>query len=141
MVAGLPLAESVMEEIDHTAVFEGLVDEGAHVKDGDALAKIEGPARGILTAERTMLNFLIHLCGVATQSRRFADAVAGTGVKVVDTRKTIPGLRAWEKQAVVHGGCGNHQCEGVYSTGNVYNGGYYLLRGVLQPVSCRAFSE
>ena len=79
VVAGLPLAQSVMEEIDRTAVFERLVDEGAQAKDGEALARIEGSARGILTAERTMLNFLIHLCGVATQSRRFADAVAGTG--------------------------------------------------------------
>jgi len=109
VVAGLPLAQSVMEEIDQTAVFERLVDEGAQVEDGVALARIEGPARAILTAERTMLNFLMHLCAVATQSRRFADAVAGTGAKVVDTRKTIPGLRAWEKQAVVHGGCGNHR--------------------------------
>lgn len=73
------------------------------------MARIEGAARGILSAERTMLNFLIHLSGVATQSRRFARAVAGTGATVVDTRKTVPGLRAWEKRAVAYGGCANHR--------------------------------
>jgi nicotinate-nucleotide pyrophosphorylase (carboxylating) len=73
------------------------------------LAAIEGSARSILTAERTMLNFISHLSGIATQSRRFARAVAGTGATVVDTRKTVPGLRLWEKRAVVLGGCGNHR--------------------------------
>jgi nicotinate-nucleotide pyrophosphorylase (carboxylating) len=76
---------------------------------GGRVATIEASARGILSAERTMLNFLIHLCGVATQSRRFAQAVEGTGAKVVDTRKTLPGLRTWEKRAVALGGCGNHR--------------------------------
>jgi nicotinate-nucleotide pyrophosphorylase (carboxylating) len=109
VVAGLPLAQAVMEEVDRTATFHALLDDGAEVKKGDVLAKIDGPARSVLTAERTMLNLLIHLSGVATQSRRFARAVAGTGARVVDTRKTIPGLRAWEKRAVVYGGCGNHR--------------------------------
>ena len=63
----------------------------------------------MLAAERVALNFLTHLCGVATQSRRFAQAVAGTGATVVDTRKTTAGLRYWEKRAVRHGGCGNHR--------------------------------
>jgi nicotinate-nucleotide pyrophosphorylase (carboxylating) len=109
VVAGLPLARAVMNEVDLSAAFEYAVDEGAEIGDGDVLARIEGPVRSILAAERTMLNFLIHLCAVATQSRRFADAVAGTGARVVDTRKTIPGMRAWEKRAVVYGGCGNHR--------------------------------
>jgi nicotinate-nucleotide pyrophosphorylase (carboxylating) len=109
VVAGLPLAEAVMEAVDVKAVFSRLVEDGAQVKAGDELASIEGPARSILSAERMMLNFLIHLCGVATQSRRFARAVEGTGARVVDTRKTIPGLRAWEKRAVACGGCGNHR--------------------------------
>jgi nicotinate-nucleotide pyrophosphorylase (carboxylating) len=108
-VAGLPLAQAVMEQIDASARFTSLVEDGAQVGDGDRLAVIEASARGLLGAERTMLNFLIHLCGVATQSRRFAQAVEGTGARVVDTRKTIPGLRAWEKRAVVYGGCGNHR--------------------------------
>jgi nicotinate-nucleotide pyrophosphorylase (carboxylating) len=109
VVCGLPLAEAVMAEIDPRATFTSLVEDGALAAAGDRLAVIEGPARGILGAERTMLNFLIHLCGVATQSRRFARAVEGTGATVVDTRKTIPGLRVWQKRAVVYGGCGNHR--------------------------------
>lgn len=109
VVCGLPLAQTVMSEVDRGAVFTWVVEDGAAAKPGDDLALIEGPARSILTAERTMLNFLSHLSGVATQSRRFARAVEGSGATVVDTRKTIPGLRAWEKRAVVCGGCRNHR--------------------------------
>ena len=109
VVAGLPLAQLVMAAVDTEAVFTCLLEDGAQAGPGTELARIEGFVRGILSAERTMLNFLMHLCGVATQSRRFAHAVEGTGATVVDTRKTIPGLRAWEKRAVVYGGCGNHR--------------------------------
>ena len=109
VVCGLPLAQAVMGEVDERVVFTPVVQDGAAVAAGGRLATLEGPARSILTAERTMLNFLIHLSGVATQSRRFAQAVEGTGAVAVDTRKTIPGLRAWEKRAVVHGGCANHR--------------------------------
>lgn len=109
VVCGLDLARTVMREVDSRAVFTALVEEGAAAGDEDELAAIEGPARSILTAERTMLNLISHLSGVATQSRRFARAVAGTGATVVDTRKTVPGLRLWEKRAVVLGGCGNHR--------------------------------
>ncbi len=109
VVAGLPLAQAVMAAVDSAALFTRLLEDGAQVAPGTELARIEGLVRGILSAERTMLNFLMHLCGVATQSRRFARAVEGTGATVVDTRKTIPGLRAWEKRAVAHGGCGNHR--------------------------------
>jgi nicotinate-nucleotide pyrophosphorylase (carboxylating) len=109
VVCGLPLAEAVMKPADPQAMFGSEVDDGATVAPGTVLASIEGAARGILSAERTMLNFLMHLSGVATQSRRFAQAVEGTGALVVDTRKTIPGLRAWEKRAVTYGGCGNHR--------------------------------
>jgi nicotinate-nucleotide pyrophosphorylase (carboxylating) len=109
VVCGLPLAEAVMKAVDPQATFVRKVADGALVTPGTVLATIAGAARGILGAERTMLNFLIHLSGVATQARRFALAVQGTGTLVVDTRKTIPGLRAWEKRAVVYGGCGNHR--------------------------------
>jgi nicotinate-nucleotide pyrophosphorylase (carboxylating) len=109
VICGLPLAEAVMKAVDPQVVFAYVVEDGAAVGAGAQLAVIEGAARSILGAERTMLNFLIHLCGVATQSRRFARAVESTGARVVDTRKTIPGLRAWEKRAVAHGGCGNHR--------------------------------
>ena len=109
VVCGLSLARLVMREVDPEATFTSLVAEGAHVGDRDRLAAIVGSARSILTAERTMLNLMSHLSGVATQARRFAQAVAGTGAVVVDTRKTIPGLRVWEKRAVVLGGCHNHR--------------------------------
>jgi nicotinate-nucleotide pyrophosphorylase (carboxylating) len=109
VVYGLELARTVTREVDSRVAFTPLVADGAEAKDGDELAAIDGPARGILTAERTMLNLISHLSGVATQSRRFARAVAGTGAIVVDTRKTIPGLRLWEKRAVVLGGCRNHR--------------------------------
>ena len=109
VVCGLPLAAAVMDEVDPEVIFTPLVEEGSVLAAGGLLAALDGPARGILGAERTMLNFLIHLCGVATQSRRFAEAVEGTRAIVVDTRKTIPGLRAWQKRAVSHGGCSNHR--------------------------------
>lgn len=109
VVCGLELARMVMQEVDSSAVFTALAQDGAQGKDRGELATIVGPARSILTAERTMLNLLSHLSGVATQSRRFARAVAGTGAVVVDTRKTTPGLRLWEKRAVVLGGCHNHR--------------------------------
>jgi len=109
VVCGLDLARTVMGEVDSRVAFTPLVADGAEAKDGDELAAMEGPARSILTAERTMLNLMSHLSGVATQSRRFARAVAGTEAIVVDTRKTVPGLRLWEKRAVVMGGCHNHR--------------------------------
>ncbi len=109
VVCGLELAQAVMEEVDDQVAFTPLVEDGAQVDDRDRLALLEGAARSILSAERTMLNFLSHLSGVATQARRFAQAVEGTGAVVVDTRKTTPGLRRWEKKAVVLGGCLNHR--------------------------------
>jgi nicotinate-nucleotide pyrophosphorylase (carboxylating) len=109
VASGLPLAAAVLREVDPTAGFTSVAQEGALVAPGSILAEVEGSARSLLTAERTMLNLLARLCAVATQSRRFADAVAGTGAVVIDTRKTTPGLRFWEKRAVRHGGCGNHR--------------------------------
>jgi len=109
VVSGLPLAAAVLHEVDAGAAFISVAREGAMVAPGGILAQVQGSARSLLTAERTMLNLLARLCAVATQSRRFADAVVGTGAVVIDTRKTTPGLRYWEKRAVRHGGCGNHR--------------------------------
>ena len=109
VVCGLDMAKLVMRAVDPEVTFTAVASDGMQAKDRDTLAVIEGSARSILTAERTMLNLLGHLSGVATQSRRFARAVAGTGAMVVDTRKTTPGLRVWEKKAVVLGGCRNHR--------------------------------
>lgn len=109
VVSGLPLAAVVFAEVDPAVVFTPLVAEGSVAPPGTWLAEVTGPVRSVLAAERVVLNFLTHLCGVATQSDRFARAVAGTGATVVDTRKTTAGLRYWEKRAVRHGGCGNHR--------------------------------
>ena len=109
MVCGVPLAAAVMNEIDREVEFSPLACDGTIVGPGDPVAVMQGSVASILSAERTMLNFLSHLSGVAGQSRRFALAVEGMSVKVVDTRKTTPGLRAWEKRAVVYGGCRNHR--------------------------------
>lgn len=109
VVSGLALAQAVLERVDAKASFAACVNDGDEVPAGGVLAEVEGAARSLLAAERTLLNFLRHLCGVATQARRFALAVEGTGATVVDTRKTTPGLRFWEKKAVRDGGCGNHR--------------------------------
>lgn len=109
VVSGLPLCAAVLQEVDTEASFAPRVEEGGSAAPGDVLADVRGRARSLLTAERTMLNLFARICGVATQARRFATAVDGTGALVVDTRKTAPGLRYWEKRAVRHGGCGNHR--------------------------------
>lgn len=109
VVSGLPLAAAVLREVDAGATLTLLIAEGESATSGAVLAEVAGSARSLLAAERTMLNLLARLCAVATQSRRFADAVEGTGATVIDTRKTTPGLRYWEKRAVRHGGCGNHR--------------------------------
>ena len=110
VVAGLAVAAATFEAIGPGQVrFEGTVEDGTAVAAGDELASVHGPVRVILTAERTALNFLCHLSGVATLTRRWVDAVGGTGARIRDTRKTMPGLRALEKYAVVCGGGVNHR--------------------------------
>jgi nicotinate-nucleotide pyrophosphorylase (carboxylating) len=109
-VAGLPVAEAVL----YAVAGEGLTvvcraSDGQRVKDGDVLLEVTGPVRALLTAERTALNLLCHLSGVATLTRRWVDAVAGTGAVVRDTRKTLPGLRSLQKYAVRCGGGENHR--------------------------------
>ena len=108
-VAGIDLALRTFEIVDPEVVGEVLVSDGQDVEAGAVLLKVGGPARAILTAERTALNFFGHLCGVATLTRAYVEAVAGTGAKVVCTRKTTPGLRALEKHAVRCGGGANHR--------------------------------
>lgn len=107
--SGASPAAAVLAEVDPDAGFLLLVKEGTVLERGEAVVALDGRARSLLSAERTMLNLLTHLSGVATQAKRFAEAVAGTGAAVVDTRKTTPGLRLWEKRAVRHGGAGNHR--------------------------------
>jgi len=109
IVCGLAVAEAVFRALDPDLRFVPLVEEGAFVASPGAVALVTGPERAILTGERTALNFLGRLSGVATLTRRYVDAVAGTGVAILDTRKTTPGLRALEKHAVACGGGRNHR--------------------------------
>jgi nicotinate-nucleotide pyrophosphorylase (carboxylating) len=109
VVAGLPVAALAFRLLDPSVWFTPLVGEGERVAAGATLATLGGDARALLTAERTALNFLGRLSGVATLAARCAAAVAGTGAAVVDTRKTTPGLRALEKYAVRAGGARNHR--------------------------------
>jgi nicotinate-nucleotide pyrophosphorylase (carboxylating) len=107
VAAGLPVAAVVFETLGLSV--KPLAADGDRVAPGDILLSVEGPLLGLLRAERTALNFLTHLSGVATLTRRWADAIEGTGAKVRDTRKTLPGLRALQKYAVRCGGGVNHR--------------------------------
>lgn len=109
VVAGLGVAERVFKYLNRTLEFSYLKHDGDAVKKGDLLARISGPARPILTAERTALNFLQRLCGVATMARAYAAELAGTACVALDTRKTTPGYRNLEKYAVAVGGASNHR--------------------------------
>ena len=108
-VAGLEIAADVFRLLDTAVTFVPRVAEGTRVAAGEVLAEVAGPARALLTGERVALNLLGRLCGIATVTRELVDAVAGTGARVVCTRKTTPGLRALEKYAVRAGGGSNHR--------------------------------
>lgn len=109
ILAGVRVAEEVFKALDHEVLFEVLEKEGDSVKKGAIIARIKGHAKALLTGERVALNFLQRLSGIATLSCRYAEAVEGMPVRLVDTRKTTPGLRVLEKYAVRVGGCWNHR--------------------------------
>lgn len=113
VIAGLAVAEAAFQAIDPRVTFEALVRDGDAVAAGAVVARVDGSARAMLTAERVALNFLCHMSGIATLTRRYADAISGTRARIIDTRKTAPGLRAFEKYAVRCGGGGNHR-SGLY---------------------------
>jgi nicotinate-nucleotide pyrophosphorylase (carboxylating) len=109
VVSGMALAAQVFSEVDITLIIAPKVIDGQKMAQGTSLLEVKGSAAAILTAERTALNFLQHLSGIATQTRRFADAVGNTKAIILDTRKTTPGLRHLEKYAVRCGGGLNHR--------------------------------
>jgi nicotinate-nucleotide pyrophosphorylase (carboxylating) len=113
ILAGLVVAEQVFREQDPALILTPRSADGAALKAGATVLEIRGPAASILTGERCALNFIQQLSGVATETRRFVDAVAGTSTKILDTRKTVPGLRALQKYAVFCGGGVNHRM-GLY---------------------------
>ena len=109
VIAGLAVARAVFRRMDPAIHFLAHVDDGQEVVPGELVAEVSGPARGLLAAERTALNFLQRLSGIATLTRQFVDAVACTGATILDTRKTAPGYRALDKYAVRMGGGMNHR--------------------------------
>ena len=113
VIAGLDVARWVFEAIDEAIAFAARVKDGARVSAGDVLVEVSGSARGLLTGERVALNFLQRMSGIATMTAQFVEAVQGTNVQILDTRKTAPGLRVLDKYAVVVGGGANHRA-GLY---------------------------
>ncbi len=109
VVSGIEVARFVFERVDPAVRFVPEVSDGAAVTPGMTLARVSGPARSLLTAERTALNLLQRLSGVATMTATYVAATGSTQARIVDTRKTTPGLRLLEKQAVAHGGGSNHR--------------------------------
>lgn len=109
LVCGLEIARSVFAQLDPALRFERCASEGEHVRAGAVIARVHGAMRPLLSGERSALNFLMRMCGVATWTRRFVEAVAGTGAIVLDTRKTLPGWRTLDKYATAVGGAHNHR--------------------------------
>ncbi len=109
VVAGLPIAGFTFFNVNEMLIIEPLVEEGTLVSPGTALMRVSGDARSLLSAERTALNFLQRMCGVATLTRQYVKAVEGTKVQILDTRKTLPGYRELDKYAVRMGGGKNHR--------------------------------
>ena len=109
VIAGTDCVRMAWELVDPRITIDELLPDGSRVEPGTVIGIASGPARGLLSGERTALNFLGHLSGVATGTASIADAIAHTGARVADTRKTIPGLRALQKHAVVAGGGSNHR--------------------------------
>jgi nicotinate-nucleotide pyrophosphorylase (carboxylating) len=109
IIAGLDVAQGVYQAVDSQVVFQPQVEEGARVENHQVLALVSGLTRSLLTAERTALNFLGRMSGIASLTRQFVEAVAGTKAVILDTRKTAPGLRAVDKLAVARGGGQNHR--------------------------------
>lgn len=135
VAAGLPLAARVFRRVDFGIIFERQVEEGQEVVPGAVLARLTGPVSGILTGERTALNFLQRLSGVATFTRQMVSLIAGAQAALVDTRKTTPGWRALEKYAVRLGGARNHRAglyDGVLIKNNHITGAGSITQAVKQ---------
>lgn len=113
IIAGLEIAKAVFKSIDPKIKFELKINDGSKVKYGDVAAIVSGRAQSLLTAERTALNFLQRMSGIATSANNYFEKVKHTKAKVIDTRKTVPGLRTLDKLAVKLGGCANHRI-GLY---------------------------
>jgi len=109
VVAGMAVAAAIFKRCEPGCLFEPKVNDGDNITDGTTMARVSGKARGLLTAERSALNMLQHLSGIATLTSKYVKEIEGTGATLIDTRKTTPGLRALEKHAVTCGGGRNHR--------------------------------
>jgi len=132
-VCGLDVAGEVFRQTDAGLAFEARRADGQQARPGDVLAVVRGRARPILAGERTALNFLQRLSGIATETARLVGLVQGTGVQIADTRKTAPGLRALDKYAVATGGGTNHRC-GLYDAILIKDNHWRLAGGVAEAV-------
>jgi nicotinate-nucleotide pyrophosphorylase (carboxylating) len=133
IVAGLPIAVAFFRHLDPGMAIEMLAGEGASVAKGADLMRLSGNARAMLTAERSALNTVQHLSGIATLTRRYVDAIAGTGCILLDTRKTIPGLRVLEKYATRMGGAQNHRM-GLWDAAMIKDNHVAVAGGVAEAV-------
>lgn len=133
-VAGLPIAVAFFQTLDPVMDIQILVDEGQQVPVGTDLMRLKGNARAMLTAERSALNTVQHLSGIATMTRLYVDAISGTGCILLDTRKTIPGLRLLEKYATRMGGATNHRM-GLWDAAMIKDNHVAVAGGVAEAVS------
>ena len=133
VVAGLPIAVAFFRHLDPAMEIEVLVEEGQMVAAGSDLMRLRGNARAMLTAERSALNTAQHLAGIATMTRKYVDAIAGTGCTLLDTRKTIPGLRVLEKYATRMGGATNHRM-GLWDAAMIKDNHVAVAGGVAEAV-------
>jgi nicotinate-nucleotide pyrophosphorylase (carboxylating) len=133
IVAGLPIAAAFFRHLDPEMEIEILAEEGAFVAAGTDLMRLKGNARAMLTAERSALNTAQHLSGIATMTRKYVDAIAGTGCILLDTRKTIPGLRVLEKYATRMGGATNHRM-GLWDAAMIKDNHVAVAGGVAEAV-------
>lgn len=141
ILAGVELASAIAQHFDTRLQVRPYLMDGAHVSIGDVAFHLIGPQRSILTVERVLLNFMQRLSGVATLTRRYVDAVAGTGCVILDTRKTTPTLRALEKWAVQLGGGANHR-HGLYDMIMIKDNHHDMLGGIPQAIAAaRAYLD
>lgn len=140
IVCGIDWFEEVFAQLDPQIFIEWEVDDGDRVEAGQQLCSLSGSTRALLSGERTALNFLQTLSATATLSAQYAEAVAGTGVRVLDTRKTIPGLRLAQKYAVSCGGCHNHRI-GLYDAILIKENHILAAGGIAQAVESARFNS
>ena len=134
VIAGLPIAKKVFEKLDSNLIWKPLVKDGDQVKKGDLIVEIEASFRALLTGERLALNLLQRLSGIASETAKYVKEVEGTKVKILDTRKTVPGLRTFDKYAVKMGGGTNHRI-GLFDLAMIKDNHIKIVGGIEKAVA------